>query len=147
MRPAETYRLIPQLYRYVEGPFRIACRHLVAHQASLAGEVRIVGRVPVTAMSFSAVRLLKPVGSRRLSLRYPTACSRPVVTRALGILEDRLVDLHLLGTGDLAVVGLEAERIGIVVVAHNRSIGVERPDSEHHLPICVSHDSMQPCSA
>src|ERR1700680_1275021 len=126
MRPAKSDRLKPQLRLYLERARRIACRYHVPDGASHVGEARIVSCITRDGDVLLCGSLIETVRQEAIVLKVSDGVQKTGGDLAFGILEDRFVDLHLLRTGNLAVVRLELQSVFVVVVAYNRPIRIER---------------------
>ena len=98
-------------------------------------------------MSASAVCFSKPLGSSLLSFRYCVRRQQTGRDAAVRVAEDALVDLHLVGGGELGVVRLELRRVGVVVVAHDRPVAVQGTGLEDDAAVAVPDDDVQPRAA
>ena len=67
-----------------------------------------------------------------------------MVDLARRISHDRLVNLHLVGPGDLRVMGFEAAGVDVVIVSLDRAIGMERPGLEEDFTEAIPHRDVEP---
>ena len=60
------------------------------------------------------------------------------------ITNDRFIDLDLIGAADFGVVGLETGGVGVIVVANDRTIRVERAGFENVAAVAVADYEVAP---
>src|SRR5260370_18262376 len=58
--------------------------------------------------------------------------------------ENGFVDADLIGAAELRIRRLETGGVGVIVIARNRAIGIQRARFEDSAPIAVPHDKVDP---
>src|ERR1700688_4201571 len=124
MGPAKSDWLKPQLRLNLERSRGIPGRYNVAYRTARVCESRIISRVARDGDVLFRGSLIETVRQQTVILQVSNRVQQAGGDLAFGILQNRFVNLHLLRTGNLAVMRLELQRVFVVVVADDRSVRI-----------------------
>ena len=144
MSPAEADGLVPELDPDVQRTRGGVRGNDVTHHAAVIGEVGIGGGFAVDGDVGLCRGFVEADGEQPVVLEVADGAEKAGGDVAVGIAEDGLVDLDLVGKGDLAEVRLESGGVFVVDVADNRAVGTERARFEDGVVIGIGDDDVQP---
>src|SRR4029453_374610 len=145
--PSIRDRLKPQLSVNLKRPLPIADLNRVAEAVAFAGKIRVLLRIAVAGDLFIPRCPVEPSRQETVVFDVPYCRQQARGHGAVGPNHDRLINLDLILPRDLPVVRFEAHGVVVVVVAANRTIGVERSGLEHCPSIAVPDGHMKPRTA
>src|SRR5579862_1590553 len=132
--PSKTNRLIPQFYLYLVGTVA-AYGHLIPDPARAPCERWIVPRFAHHADIMLRGGLVEAGRQNAVVFQVIDCAEQTRGDVPLLIAQNRLEDLHLTGTRDDLMMGLEPERVCIVHVADDGPIGIQMARLKHHISV------------
>ena len=142
--PTKANGLIPEFGFNGERSGCGAERRPVPNPMNAAGKPRVVERVADYRDVLVGGLLIEAVRQQAIVLEVAHARKQSGGHMTILIANDRFIDLDLIGAADFGVVGLETGRVGVIVVANDRTIRVEGAGFEDAAAVAVADYEVEP---